>query len=175
MKNVPRSVDDVAKDVERIGKLVDNVLDDLDEIKRAIEVKATLPRKRNPDPIPPGPAPTVQNLRLDAGEKGRAIALFDGGKPVPLTPALAALLAILKFDDGEPQGELVAWKSLDAIGALLEHKFRRAFKHHSVSNLLNRLREVLKEAGLDRRLIESEKLLGARLRLKRRATGLCAG
>ena len=107
-------------------------------------------------------------------EKGDAVVSFDGAKRVALPPALTELIGILASDEGQSPDELVAWKSFDRMGELLEKRLGRPFSNHNVSQLLSRLRGVFKGADLDQRLVESSRSLGARLRLKRRQAGFRA-
>jgi hypothetical protein len=119
--------------------------------------------------LPQGPAPTVQDLQMEEVGNGGVIVTFDNAKQVVLSRALRELLAILAADAGESPDELVAWKSLDRLGELLEKRLARKFKHHTISQLLWRLRESLKAIDNGGGLIESAPELGARLRLKRKA------
>jgi hypothetical protein len=168
--NVPRSIGDVIRDVERIVERGERVLEELCEIERAVsEQSCTLPRRtRGPNPpAPKSPAPSLQNLHLKGMEKGCVVVSFDGGKRIAFPPALTELMGILASDESDSPDEFVAWKSFDRVGELLEKRLGRRFSHHNVSQLLSRLRGVFKGADLDARLIESSKVLGARLRLKR--------
>lgn len=180
-----RSVSDVIKDVEQAeGALrkalekVERALGELDAIEWV--VNETGAAGLRPGPVPkarrqPGPLPSAQNFHLEVLDQGRAVISFGEGRRVPLTPALAALTAILVFGEGESPDGLVAWKSLDRIGQLLKAQFGRGFDHHAVLNLLSRLRKAFQRADVDPLLVESAPPVGARLRLKHRPVDLCAG
>lgn len=172
--NVPRSLSDVIKDVERIVEKAERALEELYTIEWALQQHKAVPVGPGPEPpVPAGPAPVAHNCRLEVQEKGRATVTFAEGKQVSLPPALAVLTAILVSGEGGSPDELVAWKSLEGIGQLLEERLRRTYNRHAVLQLLSRLRAVFRDAGFDPRLIESAAPLGARLRLKRRPASLC--
>jgi hypothetical protein len=171
-----RSLKGVIKDVERLDEKVDKVRWDLYEIEKALQELSGPDPPRPPRATPKGPAPTVENFRVEEGGHGRVIVTLDNAKQVTLPPALAALIAILAADEGTSPDHLVAWKSFDRLAELLEKLLGRQFSAHALSQLLWRLRESLDAADLDRDLIESLPGLGARLRLKRQSQAvLCAG
>jgi len=162
--NVPRSREDVIRDVRRINQLSERVLDELCAVGRA---EAPLRRRRDPrPPAATGPAPVAQNLCLVRTGKGGAVVSFDGGKPIALPPTVAELIAILASGGGQSEDEFLAWKSFDEMCERLEKKLGRKFDHHNVSQVLTRLRTELRKAELDR-LIESSPPKGVRLRVKR--------
>lgn len=125
---------------------------------------------------PKKPGPTVQSYTVTRAPDGAVIATLDSMR-VTLPPKLKALLDILAADLGESPDGLVAWKTVDQIGQLLAERFGRKFDRHTISQLMWRLREsfrVVKESTGD--LIESDPVLGARLRRKRGPPApVCAG
>jgi hypothetical protein len=110
---------------------------------------------------------------LKAAGRGRTALAFDAGKAFLLTETLAELAAVLASSEGESDDEFVAWQSLECIGKRLEKRLPRRFDSHIVSNLLWRLRKVLRPGQLDR-LVETRADRGARLRLKRHLPSICA-
>jgi hypothetical protein len=174
--NVTRSLSDVIRDVQRIVEKGERALDELSAIALAVAEERPNPPPRPRRPAPPaGSAPVAETLRFEGMDKGRAVVSLGGAKRVALPPALAELVGVLASDDLPSPDEFVAWKSLDRLGELLEKRLARRFTRHNVSQLLSRLRKALKGADLDPRLIESSQPLGARLRLRRRQAGVCAG
>ena len=185
--NVTRSLRDVIEEVERLWKnqrrdhaRTEKVLWELYTIERASAEKD--------GPVPPrrplrraavlaGPAPVAQVCEPHGVKGGGVVVTFDSGKQVALPRALAELFRVLVSGEGPSPDELVAWNSFDRMGKLLEQRLGRPFNHHTVSQLLTRLRGKLEEADLDPRLVESSAALGARLRLKRRppVSALSAG
>lgn len=155
-----RSLRDIESDVKRACGLLDRVLDELSTM-----IGADVPRP-GPPPPPAGPSLSAKNISLTAVGGGKAALSFDAGKAFLLPEALAQLAAVLVTSEGESDDEFVAWQSLQCIGKRLEKRLPRRFDSHSVSNLLWRLRKVLKRAQLDR-LVETRADRGARLRLKR--------
>jgi len=108
---------------------------------------------------------------VDASD-GETAVVIDGGSSLKLPSALIELVAILKSEEGKSPDELVPWKSLDRICEFLHKKLGREFNHHTVSQLLLRLRGLLTN---DRWLIESSRKKGARFRLKLKACSACFG
>lgn len=185
--NVKRSLADVIKDVERLEKnhkkglaIFEKLLWELYAIERAAAGRDDQPVQRRPPrqaPAPAGPLPAIQDCEPRGGKVGRTVVTFDSTKQVELPATLAELVRILISAEGESPDELVPWKSFDRIGALLEKRLGRTFNHHTVSQLLTRLRKKFVKAGVDVRLVDSSTVLGARLRLKRcpPAGAICAG
>jgi hypothetical protein len=183
--NVGRSLGDVIEEVERLAKdlrrglaRTEALLWELYTMERALAEKDGPAPKRRASRLgaePPGPAPTAHDCQYTVQEGGGGAVTFDNAKRVTLPPALAELIAILISSADESPDELVAWKSLDRVGELMQKRLGRAFSAHAISQLVWRLRGKLAEAGLDPRLVESSTASGVRLRLKRRAAGLCAG
>jgi len=174
--NVTRSLGDVIRDVRRMVEKGERALDELSVIVQAVAGERPNPPPRARHAVPAaGPAPVAEALRFEGMDKGRAVVSLGGAKRVALPPTLAELVGVLASDDSPSPDELVAWKSLDRLGDLLEKRLARRFTRHNVSQLLSRLRKALKGADLDPRLIESSQPLGARLRLRRRPPGVCAG
>jgi len=174
---VKRSIKGAIKDVERLDEKVDKVRWKLYRLEKLLEEREG-PDPPHPPPVatPKGPAPTVQDLRIEEVGHGRAVVTFDNATRVTLSPTLKELTAILAADEGESPDELVAWKSFERLTERLEKRLGRKFSDHALSQLLWRLRESIAAAGLDRRLIESVPGQGARLRLKRKSSAaLCAG
>ncbi len=175
---VPSLLKDTIKEVERLerrrredGERFDRVCRKLYNLEKAVEDQeggAPARRTRRVAKLPPGPASTVLDFHMEVVGGGKVVVSFDNGKQVTLSPTLREILVLLARDTGESPDDLVAWKSLDRLGELLEKRLGREFDHHAVSQLLWRLREAFKAVDLDRGLIESAPELGARLRLKRR-------
>jgi len=166
-----RSLKDIERDVKRASVLLDRVLDELSTVIGADDAQpapAAAPR------VPVGPAPSARNVSLRAAGRGRTVLAFDAGKAFLLTETLAELAAVLASSEGESDDEFVAWQSLECIGKRLERRLPRRFDSHIVSNLLWRLRNVLKPGQLDR-LVETRADRGARLRLKRQLPSICPG
>jgi len=176
--NVTRSIKDAIKDVEQLAERrrkdvekLEKVRWDLYQLEKAVlerEGPAPQRRRRRPAALPGRPAPTAEDLQMKAVENGRAVVTFDNAGQMTLPRTLKHLAAILASDEGESPDDLVAWKSYDRLGELLEKSLDRKFARHSLSQLLWRLREALTAAGFDRDLIEGDPARGARLRLKRR-------
>ncbi|MCX6627728.1 MAG: helix-turn-helix domain-containing protein, partial [Candidatus Solibacter sp.] len=118
--------------------------------------------------------PTAFDCQYTSLEGRGGAVTFDNAKQVTLPPTLAALITILISNGEESPDELVAWRSIDRVGELMQKRLGRAFSAHAVSQLVWRLRAKLAGAGLDPRLVESSPASGLRLRLKRQAAGVCA-
>ena len=191
--NVARSIQDAIEEMQRMLRQIEQQEKNLRRFREKFEAlrwelcviervllarDAGAPPYRPPAPAPrtPNPKPVVQNCSLVGLAGGATEAMFDNGAKVTLPWALAELVAILSSEEGQSPDELVPWKSLDRIGELLGKRLGREFDRHAVSQLLWRLRGLFKSAGINQWLIESERKLGARLRLKRRTrSALSAG
>ncbi len=184
--SLTHSVKEVIKDVEQIeerrrkdDEKLEKVRWKLYKIEKKLQDRegpAPRRRRRRASTTPEGPAPTVEDFQMKAAGNGRAVAIFDNAKQVTLSRTLKELTAILAADEGESPDDLVAWKSFDRLGELLEKRLGRKFAHHALSQILWRLRELIEAAGIGRSLIESVPALGARLRLKgRRSAALRVG
>jgi hypothetical protein len=164
------------KDMERLEErlrqdteLFDRICMKLYALEKAIADQAGAGVVRRPPPVakmPPGPAPTVQNFRLEELGDGRVAVTFDGTEKVILSETLKELLTLLAADHENSPDDLVAWKSYGRLGEQLAERLGHKFDRHAVAQLVWRLREKL--GAIDRRLIERVPVLGARLRLKRR-------
>jgi len=176
--NVTRSLRDVIKDLQRLERRqrrdhekTERILWELYVIEGALAKPGDRRPSRPPrlaDPSAQGPAPTVQDVKVRRLEGGGAEVILDAARRFKLTRTLAVLAAILAADDGPSSDELVAWKSFDRIASLLEKNLGRRFGHHTVSQLLWRLRVSF--SPVSRRLVDSAPSFGARLRLKRRSS-----
>ena len=184
--NVVRSLQDVIDDAAQLEKearrweaeaqkhleRAERLVDELGAIKRALSQMnwtgiGTVPIINSP--VPFGPAPVAHALNASPAESGKIEITIDGGKRITLPPALAALLAALIADGGESPDSLVAYKSFDRLSASMEEKMDRKYDRHALSQLLWRLRELLGDKGIDRRLVQTSTEFGARFRLKRTA------
>jgi hypothetical protein len=119
-------------------------------------------------PAPTGPAPAAHDLRRARLKSGKIGFLVDGSSELYLPPTLSNLMKILATSDKESGDGLVGWQSLDIICKRLECSLERSVSRHNLHQLMWRLRNELKRAALDPRLVEAGQL-GARLRLKRGA------
>lgn len=179
--DMTRTLKGAIKNAERLGERRRKDQEEIEELCWILYKFENLLQQRahlDPPPAatPKGPAPTVEDLRMEEVGQGRAVVTFDNAKRVNLSPTLKALIAILAADEGVSPDALVAWKSFERLAELLEKRLDRKFSDHALSQLLWRLRESLGAAGLDRDLVESRPGLGARLRLKRGSpAALCAG
>jgi hypothetical protein len=180
--NLRRSLRDAIEEMRliesglrRYVEKAERLLWELYSIEQAERERDCSLARRAPRRAVGGPAPAGHDWQLEELPDGRAAVRIDTEKPLTLTATLAALATILAAAEGPSCDELVAWKSLDRIGDLMEKRLGRVFDRHAVSQLLWRLRVKFGAAGMDPRLVESAPPLGARLRLKRRSAGVCAG
>ena len=162
--------------IKRVERLFDQVCWDLYEIEKVVEEQAGVdvaPRRApRAAGLPQRPALTVHDLHIDEVGDGRVVVTFDNVKQVALSRALKEVLVILAADTGQSPDDLVTWKGFDQLGEMLGKRLDRKFNRHAISQLLYRLREALKAIDNGRSLIESSPVLGARVRLKRRAVAL---
>jgi hypothetical protein len=176
--NVLRSVKDLIPDVERLLKnkrkecdLVERILWDLYQIEGALE-KEPGKGAGTGTGVKCGPAPVAHDMRVVKDAGGRAVLRIDHDKQVPLPRTLAELAAILVCDAGESPDGLVAWKSFDEVGALMQQRLGRKFEHHTLSQLLWRLRKLLGPVCPNGQMLaESRPEKGMRLRVKRGVEG----
>ncbi len=111
-----------------------------------------------------GPAPTVRAVQADKAGRQKFTVAFDGAVRAQLSRTLKELLMLLAADDGPSPDAIVAWKSLDKLGKLLQDLLGRNFDRQRVTQLVWRLRNALgPEAGL----VETRTGLGVRLRIVR--------
>lgn len=93
---------------------------------------------------------------------------FDGGAPVTLSPRLAKLFGILEDDShGRSNDGLLVWRPVNELADRLGEKGLDQRRWHAVNNLVHRLRDTFEASGYDRRLIQSSRRHGVRLRLER--------
>jgi len=166
-----RSVERLEKRHRTDGEMLENLRWLLYVVERAMQkqgIPTSARRRPRVGKTLQGPAPTVQDVQYAGVGMGRVTVTFDQGEQVTLSRSLKELLVILAADVGESPDDLVAWKSFDRLGELLEKRLDRKFNHHTVSQLLCRLRKSFEAGSRGRGLIESSPELGARLRLKRR-------
>jgi len=155
------------KDAESLEK----VWHAIGKIENALKVRIVRPPlRREKPPAPAGPAPTLQEFRVEIAANGKVTVTFGDGKQVDLPPALHALFTALAEDAGPSADDLVAWKSLKWLAASLKSRLHREVSPHALSQLLWRLKNLLEQKGCGKGLIESVPGAGARLRLKRGAS-----
>lgn len=91
---------------------------------------------------------------------------IDEGRGIPLTPAMADLVAAL-LEDRPGSDRLVGWKSFAEIEAALSKRASRPTSRVAVKNLIYRLRERLRQSGENPFLVQVWKGKGARFALRR--------
>jgi hypothetical protein len=175
---------------KRIGKLarlhsdaeeqIDEIECDFAEVAKVYAASpAAILRSRGPKHHSPAPTAEQQRIlqaqakqgaiavRIETPPTGAASAQIDGRAPVPLTPLMADLLAILSADNCSSNDHLVGWKSFSDISCSMTKRTGKTFTRHAVSQLICRLKERLREFGENKFLIQQNPRFGYRFALRR--------
>lgn len=123
---------------------------------------------RRPPPVPTA-EPWALKLKLVPRADGGSCLQIDGGRQVSLPPRLTQLVQLLRGDSGRSDDDLLGWRSLDAVATIMARRTQTTVRTATVRNWVWRLREALEAADYDRRLVQTNKALGVRLAVKRRA------
>lgn len=144
-----------------------------------------------PPPRPPRKAKTREEeiLRRDAEggiealvftwrSDGSADIQIDGGTQIHLKPGLAELLDVISVDDSTEDlsrsttDGLVGWKRYDDVGACLSRrKGGLPVGRRAVTQRIWKLREVLRESGINPFLVLTSRRKGVRFALRRHMVG----
>ena len=139
------------------------------ELKKIIEVYA---KEYAISPMPKGDdelgimlAPTAHIVKKQALHDGSLEVSIDGGERFVLPGRLAQVFSFISTGDRDRSGPdaLVAWRSRIEIKAYLEKQANKRFKPKHINQLVYRLKNVLRRAGYNPRLIQSSRLKGVRL------------
>jgi hypothetical protein len=163
--------------VSRICKdelLADEIASDINQLQELILTGAIVypqahrSRAKSNDKLRREAEAGVSSIEIRPRADGRTDVRIDQDKELTLSPLLGDLLFVLGIDGGRSDDPLVAWKTLDEIAILLKKKAARRFSRHSVTQNLFRLRQAFGQAGVNPFLIQTNRLRGARVALKRR-------
>lgn len=164
----------------RTEELLDDVTNDLDDLRDMIRRSIPSSPHSNQKPgSPVAPRKTKQfagesfhgsvSVTLAPRPDGSTMAQIDGRPGIPLPPLVAALLEILKADDGIASDPMVGWKSIAAIQFALKERTKQNHSESAVKELVYRLRGLLERHGENPFLIQTNRLLGYRFALQRGA------
>jgi len=117
----------------------------------------------------------VNAVRIETQPTGAATVQIDGRAPVPLTPLLAHLLAILITDNQTSKDHLVGWKTVAEISGSMAKHTDKQFTKHAVSQLICRLKDRLRRYGENKFLIQRNIRFGYRFALRRSPDPVTAG
>ena len=87
------------------------------------------------------------------------------GITLPLPEKLARFLTVICMRPGEEEGHLIEWKSWDDVAVLMGKKPGKAGRH-AVSQLVYRLRDLLRECGGNPYWVQTNRTRGVRFALR---------
>jgi len=108
----------------------------------------------------------VGSIDLKRFANDSAAVRVGGGKWFAVTARLADLVTVLSRHSESAEDGLVAWRSLNAVAALLSTKSGRLVSKHAVVQLAWRLRARLRAAGENPFLVQVSRRNGVRLALR---------
>jgi hypothetical protein len=111
----------------------------------------------------------VRKLAIDRGANGRAVVLIGDDGELELPPGLADLLEILAADTGVSSDDLVGYKTVNEIALLLNNGAKKPLREHAVRERISRLRQMLRDCGINPWLVETSRDGGYRFNFKRGA------
>jgi hypothetical protein len=114
-------------------------------------------------------------VTIETQPTGAVCAQIDGRAPVPLTPLLAHLLAILITDNETSKDHLIAWKTLAEISCSMAKQTGKQFTKHALSQLICRLKDQFRDHGENKFLIQRNRRFGFRFALRRSTAPVTAG
>ncbi len=162
----------------RLEELLDNINRDFDDLRSMIgrAIASTPNATQTLDPMsvsrrlcrfPREFSPEAVSVILVRQPDGSALAKIDGRPGIPLPSFVAALMEILKADDGIANDPMVGWKSVAAIQFALKERTKQSHSESSVKELVYRLRDLLERHGENPFLVQNNRLLGYRFALRR--------
>jgi hypothetical protein len=167
-KKLERVRDRVSQSEEDMDAVVCELADLLGALRGLVGDPVVLPRGGPTEP--PGVVPVV----LVAHPSASGVVQIKGRSPITLPPFLAALLEILKADDGIETDDLVCWKTMTFIQSALRERTKQNHSKAAVKELVFRLRNLLERHGENRFLVQHNHRLGYRFAV-RRGSGVTTG
>jgi DNA-binding winged helix-turn-helix (wHTH) protein len=156
-------LDDVARSLNDLIDLVKSNLVSLPHSEqRATILGAQLGIRR----LSKKPAQEAVSAVLVWRRDGSALARVDGAS-IPLPPKVAVLLDILVADRGFAADNLVGWKTVADILAVLKERTQQGHSKAAVKELVYRLRCLLECHGASASLVRSHRRLGYRFAVRR--------
>jgi hypothetical protein len=169
--NYRASIRDLLHDVRLIQSCLDAQADRLSRIAGDLKFMAELQASGGGLPPVADAEPVVYNLRAVDLSDGHVEFTIDGGSKFSLGPRLAEVFLFLASGekDSAAQDPLVGWRTRSNVLRFLEQRAGRTFPDRYVNNIVNLLRDALRDAQYDRSLIQTHRQKGIRLAFKRGA------
>lgn len=169
--NQRASLRDLLHELRLVRTCLDAQADRVDLVYRDLVFLAGLQPASGGVPPVACPEPVVYNLRAQGRADGTVEFAIDGGTKFALGPRLAEVFLFLASGEKDSGGEdsLVGWRSRIEVLRFLEQSAGRSFSPSYVNNIVNLLRDALRDAKYDRGLIQTHRQKGIRLAYKRGA------
>ncbi len=173
IRSIRNSCDYQNDHVERLQKSLTGQRTRIDlielELKKIIgacgKENAMSPLPKGYDELGPMLAPIAHIIKKQVLHDGSLEVTIDGGERFVLPGRLAQVFSFISTGDRDRGGPdaLVAWRSRIEIKAYLEKQANKRFEPKHINQLVFRLKNVLRSAGYNPRLIQSSRLKGVRL------------
>jgi hypothetical protein len=158
----------LGRELERMSNRFADLQDDVRQVADGHRPRKRLPRRLESDERDKLAARQgVRTFRMEWLKRNRARVQIDG-KTLELSPRLAELLALLASNQlGDSDGAFVGWKSWAEIAQQMSPKSPQKKGTHTASQNICRLRQAMLESGINQYYVQSERVRGARLVLRR--------
>jgi hypothetical protein len=175
--NFPLSIRDLLHEVRIVRSGLEAQIERLDRMERDLAVLAGTHPDQIGTHIVHVPGQVAYNMDTRQNADGSVVVAIDGGTPFSLGPRLAEVFQFIATAEKDRDGQdaLVGWRTRAEILKLLGGPQGRPFHPRYVNNIVHLLKEALRKAGYDRNLIQTNRLRGIRLALKRGQRVLRAG
>jgi len=171
--NVAASFRDLLHDVRLTRSCLEAQIERLDRIELELSVLASRSGVDAHNTKVLGRDPMANNLEIQQLPDCSVKIAMDGGDTFSLGPRLAEVFQFLASGDKDRSGQeaLVGWRSRVEIIAFLEKHAGKTFRTNYINGMVYLLKEALRNAGYDPKLIQTHRQKGIRLAYKLGAQG----
>lgn len=149
--------------LDRISARIEQIERELSDFAKALRVDAPLHDPPANGADPPVTVSYFGHVWLDNGK----LKVQINGTSFLLAHQVGEVLVFLATGSGKTDDSLASWRSRQEVAAHLQTKSKTTIRVGYVNTLIDRLRNALRDAGLDQRLIQSNRREGVRLAVKR--------
>jgi hypothetical protein len=161
------SLRDVRTDVLRVKQGLWRYAEELDEALQFVDHMIGACDSPERDPGGFFRLPVAHSFAFRTQADGSVHVRIEAGPKFRLPPLLGAFFLHLASGEGTSDDELVPWKTREGIRLWLEAKRGEPTRQALVNHHVHLLRKALKNVSIDHRLVQSHKIKGVRLALKR--------